>query len=71
MDYASAKEITEAAFECYRRLNKSLLYVQENSDEASFKAYRTGVSKVLLEILLIINPILAEHPVLKPADWES
>lgn len=63
-----AESILALVFEYGGKLNDSMLSVRETSDEEEFGRYRRAVGTVLASAFEnIIDPILAEHPDLRPA----
>lgn len=68
MERDAAESILAMMFEYGGRLNDSMLLVREAGDAEEFARYRRAVGNVLdAAFENIINPILAEHPDLKPA----
>ncbi len=67
MERDVAQSILALTFEYGGRLNDSMLAVREAGDAEEFGRYRRAVGNVLDSAFEnIINPILAEHPDLKP-----
>lgn len=67
MDRDVAKPILELMFEYGGKLNDTMLMAREVCDDKDFSAYRRAVGNVLASTFEhIIDPILAEHPDLRP-----
>lgn len=67
-DERIAKQISDLMVEFSHRLDGSIALVMESCSDEEFKAYRTAVSKILVEILFqVMNPLYQRHPGLKPA----
>lgn len=67
MDRDVAKSILDLMFEYGGKLNDSMLMAREVCDEKDFSTYRRAVGNVLAATFEnIIDPILAEHPGLRP-----
>lgn len=67
MERETAKSILALMFEYGGKLNDSMLAVRKAGDAEEFSTYRRAVGNVLDSAFEnIINPILAEHPDLKP-----
>ena len=62
-----AQSIVELVFDYGGKLNDSMLLVRESATEEEFGDYRRAVGAVLASAFTnILDPILAEHPDLKP-----
>ena len=67
MDRETAQSILALMFEYGGKLNDAMLMVRETSDPEEFARYRRAFGNVLDSAFEeVINPILAEHPDLKP-----
>ncbi len=67
MDRDIAKSILDLMFEYGGKLNDSMMMAREACDEKDFSTYRRAVGNVLASTFeSIIDPILAEHPDLRP-----
>jgi hypothetical protein len=67
MDRKTAESVLALMFEYGGKLNDAMLMIRETSDEEEFARYRRAVGTVLDSTFeQIINPILEEHPDLKP-----
>lgn len=67
MEKDVAQSILALMFEYGAKLNDSMLMVRESGDSEEFSRYRRAVGNVLdATFEHIIDPILAEHPDLKP-----
>ena len=67
MEKDVAQSILALMFDYGAKLNDSMLMVREAGDPEEFSQYRRAVGNVLNSTFEnIINPILAEHPDLKP-----
>lgn len=67
MDRDVAKSILHLMFEYGGKLNDSMLMAREVCDEKEFSTYRRAVGNVLASTFEnIVDPILAEHPDLRP-----
>ena len=54
-----------------KRLNASLIQVQENCSTVEFERYRKVVAQLMSEMLIeVMNPIYSRHPELKPDELE-
>jgi hypothetical protein len=54
-----------------KKLNASLIQVQENCSSAEFERYREVVGQIMGEMLIeIMNPIYSRHPELRPNELE-
>lgn len=68
MERDVAQSILEVMFEYGGKLNDTMLMVHEAGDEEEFAKYRRAVGNVLDSAFAnIIDPILAEHPDLRPS----
>jgi hypothetical protein len=67
MDKKTAQSVLTLMFEYGGKLNDAMLMIRETSDEEEFAQYRRAIGTVLDSTFeQIINPILEEHPDLKP-----
>lgn len=67
MNEATARQILEVAMEVTSKLDSSVELVMRSCDDEEFKVYRASVARVLGALLTeIINPIVVEHPPLRP-----
>lgn len=68
MERETAQSILTLMFDYGGKLNDAMLMIRETSDEVEFAHYRRAIGNVLDSTFeQIINPILDEHPDLKPA----
>jgi hypothetical protein len=66
-----AKEVLEAAFESGQRLTRALGPLADGASPEEHDKYRDVISRLLVTMLLeIINPLLAEHPELRPDEMK-
>lgn len=62
-----AQSVLALMFEYGGKLNDAMLKIRETSDEEEFARYRRAIGNVLDSAFAqIIDPILEEHPDLKP-----
>lgn len=67
MEKEAAQSVLALMFEYGGKLNDAMLMLRETSDEEEFARYRRAIGNVLdAAFEQIINPILEEHPDLKP-----
>ena len=67
MERETAQSILALMFEYGGKLNDSMMAVRKAGDKEEFSRYRRAVGNVLESTFEnIINPIMAEHPDLKP-----
>lgn len=67
MERETARAILALMFDYGGKLNDAMMLVRETSDGEEFAHYRRAFGNVLDSAFeQIINPILAEHPDLKP-----
>ena len=67
MERETAQAVLTLMFEYGGKLNDAMLTVRETSNQEEFARYRRAFGKVLDSAFeQIINPILEEHPDLKP-----
>lgn len=67
MDKKTAQSVLTLMFEYGGKLNDAMLMIRESSDEEEFAQYRRAIGTVLDSAFeQIINPILEEHPDLRP-----
>jgi hypothetical protein len=67
MERETAKAVLAMMFDYGGKLNDAMLTIRETSDEEEFARYRRAIGSVLdTAFEQIINPILDEHPDLKP-----
>jgi len=67
MERETARSVLAVMFEYGGKLNDAMLEIRETSDEEEFARYRRAIGNVLDSVFdQIINPILEEHPDLKP-----
>ena len=67
MDKATAQSVLALMFDYGGKLNDAMLMIREASDEEEFARYRRAIGNVLDSAFeQVINPILDEHPDLKP-----
>lgn len=72
MDKENARKILDAAFEGSQVFDRSVFYAKAGMAEPDFLAYRRKVAEFLGDILIdVINPLLNEHPDLKPEGWDD
>jgi hypothetical protein len=70
-DARIAKEISDLMIEFSGRLDGSIATVRDQCSPEEFAAYRCAVGRIMGEMLLeVLNPLYAEHPLLKPAEME-
>lgn len=68
MERDVARSVLALMFDYGGKLNDAMLTIRESSDEEEFARYRRAIGNVLESAFeQIINPILEEHPDLKPA----
>lgn len=68
MERETAQSILAMMFDYGGKLNDAMLQVRETSDQEEFARYRRAFGNVLDSAFeQIINPILEEHPDLRPA----
>jgi hypothetical protein len=66
---ATAQLISALMLDFGRRLDASVLSVQETCTPEEFRAYRRAVGKVMGDMLLeVLNPLYVTHPELKPRE---
>ncbi len=67
MEKATARSVLALMFDYGGKLNDAMLMIRETSDEEEFAHYRRAIGNVLdAAFEQVINPILDEHPDLKP-----
>ncbi len=67
MEKATARSVLALMFDYGGKLNDAMLMIRETSDEEEFAHYRRAIGNVLDSAFeQVINPILDEHPDLKP-----
>lgn len=67
MERKTAQSVLAVMFDFGGKLNDAMLEIRETSDEEEFARYRRAIGNVLDSAFeQIINPILEEHPDLKP-----
>lgn len=67
MNHQTAKQIVDLMVEFGSRLNESVAIVETNCARDEFELYRLNIGKLMGGMLIdILNPILKEHPNLKP-----
>jgi len=67
MERETAQSVLALMFDYGGKLNDAMLKVRETSDQEEFARYRRAFGNVLESAFeQIINPILEEHPDLKP-----
>ena len=67
MKRETAQSVLALMFDYGGKLNDAMLMVRESSDQEEFARYRRAFGNVLESAFeQIINPILEEHPDLKP-----
>lgn len=67
MERDTAQQVLALMFDYGGKLNDAMLLVRETSDQEEFARYRRAFGNVLDSAFeQIINPILEEHPDLKP-----
>lgn len=68
MERETAQSVLAMMFDYGGKLNDAMLQVRETSDQEEFARYRRAFGNVLDSAFeQIINPILEEHPDLRPA----
>jgi len=68
MEREVARSVLNMMFEYGGKLNDAMLMIREASDPEEFARYRRGIGNVLdAAFQQIIDPILEEHPDLRPA----
>lgn len=68
MKRETAQSVLALMFDYGGKLNDAMLLIRETSDDEEFARYRRAIGNVLESAFTqIINPILEEHPDLKPA----
>ncbi|MBE9556192.1 MAG: hypothetical protein IMF08_04990 [Proteobacteria bacterium] len=72
MERETARHVLALMFDYGGKLNDAMLKVRETSDPEEFAQYRRAFGNVLDSAFeQIINPILKEHPDLKPDNLET
>lgn len=67
MERETAQSVLALMFDYGGKLNDAMLMIRETSDEEEFARYRRAIGNVLDSAFeQIINPILEEHPDLRP-----
>jgi hypothetical protein len=67
MERETAQSVLALMFEYGGKLNDAMLMIRETSDGEEFARYRRAIGNVLDSAFEeIINPILEEHPDLRP-----
>lgn len=67
MERETAQSVLAMMFDYGGKLNDTMLMIRETSDEEEFAHYRRAIGNVLdTAFAQIINPILEEHPDLRP-----
>ncbi len=71
MNKQVASEVVDLMIELGDKLNHSVSLVQSSCTENEFTVYRRAVANIMGSILLdVMNPIIDEHPDLKPNKLE-
>ena len=71
MKYKIAKKVIDKMVKSSKEFDELLSEIKNECSEEEFKVYQNGFAQVLGYILLdIINPIINEHPELKPKELE-
>ena len=71
MEIEVAKKVIDKMVESAREFDDLLFEIQEKSSIEEFKIYQKAFAKVMGFMLLdIMNPILKEHPDLKPPELD-
>ena len=66
---AVAREVNDLMIDIGRKLDASLVVVQDRCSVDEFCRYREFVGRVMGELLLeVMNPIYSSHPDLKPPE---
>lgn len=67
MEYKIAKKVIDKMVESAQGFDELLLEIKDNCPTEEFILYQKGLAQVMGYMLLdIINPIVKEHPDLKP-----
>lgn len=67
MEKETARTVLALMFDYGAKLNDAMLMIRENSDAEEFARYRRAIGNVLDSAFeQIIDPILEEHPDLRP-----
>lgn len=68
---AAAGAVSGMMLDIGKRLNASLIQVQENFSTVEFERYRKVLAQLMSEMLIeVMNPIYSRHPELKPDELE-
>jgi len=71
MKKETAAEVLQIMIDCGADLDRSIQVVKDTSSEEEFKRYRSIVAQIMTDILTgVMNPIIAEHPELKPKEMK-
>ena len=71
MKKETAAEVLRIMIDCGADLDRSIQVVKDTSSEEEFKRYRSIVAQIMTDILTgVMNPIIAEHPELKPKEMK-
>ena len=71
MKKETAAEVLQIMIDCGADLDRSIQVVKDTSSEEDFKRYRSIVAQIMTDILTgVMNPIIAEHPELKPKEMK-
>ena len=71
-DQNTAEHISDLMLEIYRLLDESDRMVKKTCSADDIAAYQRAVGRILSPIFVeVLNPLYAEHPALKPANWDD
>ena len=71
MKKETAAEVLRIMIDCGGQLNRSVRVVKGSSSNEEFRRYRSIIAKIMADMLIgIMNPIVAEHPELKPKEMK-
>jgi pantothenate kinase len=71
MKKETAAEVLRIMIDCGGQLNRSVQVVKGSSSNEEFRRYRSIIAKIMTDMLIgIMNPIVAEHPELKPKEMK-
>jgi len=67
----TAKRVSDLMLEISGQLDESVAIVKETCPREEFESYRRTVGRILGQMLLdVLDPLYAEHPILKPPGFK-
>jgi hypothetical protein len=69
---STAKQVSELMLGIYNQLEGSLEMVKSSASSEEYAAYQRSVGKVVCRVIFdVLEPLYAQHPALKPTNWDE